>query len=269
MRGRSNHDLASGNEQAAGDRSPESLPLLDGGLVRARRLELGISERQFAASLGPGFSQTVVRNLEAGTNHDTLTMGTVRRVAALLDLPVRRLLRPDAADFPAPVPGPRTLEEHVHQAAALIGGVLCELDRPVSVRALADLADITLDVLPQVLTTLDTTVQPAGLRLHRVSGSVALRPREGVLNKDAVREAWRRHLGRRSLDVGQANLVARAARGETIKAVTNDERVRGGSLVNAGILVRTASGGFALSDDVAFSLLSASPTPADPNAVAG
>lgn len=40
---------------------------LDGDLVWAGRLELGLSERKFTAVLGTGFSQTVVRGIEAGT----------------------------------------------------------------------------------------------------------------------------------------------------------------------------------------------------------
>lgn len=52
----------------------------NGDLLRARRLELGLSERRLAALLGALFSVTILRSLEAGTNDDELTLAALRRL---------------------------------------------------------------------------------------------------------------------------------------------------------------------------------------------
>lgn len=229
---------------------------VNAALVRERRLELGMSERSLTAKLGAGFSQTIVRAIEAGKNQGHLTLDEVARLAAVLDLPITRLLATDTADNPTPRPaGPTTQTEHLDRAVKRISAALLEVGRGVAGQALAELAGIDLTELTDVLDQLDARLRPAGLCVHQVHGDSLIRAVDGTLNRDEVREVWRRHLARRGLNIGQAKLVHRAARGEAAKLRGNDELARGGALVVAGILVRTAAGGYVLSPDTAFSLM--------------
>lgn len=106
-----------------------------------------------------------------------------------------------------------------------------------------------------VLAELDAQLAPAGLRLRRVHGEVLIRAVEPGLTAGTTREVWRRHLARRSLDVGQARLLRRAVQNEVMRAMSEDERLRGASMVNAGILARTPSGGLMPAQDSAFSFV--------------
>lgn len=233
--------------------------LINHTLVRRRRLELGLSERKLTALLGVGVSQTVLRGIEAGTNHADLTLGDIARLAHHLDLPMHQLLTPPSAPDVAATDaetaaGPVTPTAHLDTSVRQVAGVLTELNRGIPAQTLAELVELTLTELDEVLIELDTRLRRAGLRLRRLRGDVYLGADDDSIDQDTVRETWRRHLARRSLNLGQAHLLHRAARGEVVKNLGNDERVRGASLVNAGILERTTSGGFELSADTSFSL---------------
>lgn len=231
--------------------------LVDGNLVRAQRLELHLSERKLSEMLGANFSQSVLRGIEAGTNHHDLTIGELARLAALLDLPLGRLLGPAATRTTdeAPVPaGPITRTKHQDAAVAAVAATLIEADRAFPAQAIAMLHGYTLPETDDALDELDRRLAPAGLRVRRVHGNVSIRATEPGLPGTQRRELARRQLARRSLDTGEARILARAAAGELTKATSEDVRVRGAGLVNAGILRRTAAGGFALTDDARYSL---------------
>ncbi len=234
-------------------------PLIDHHLVRARRLELGISERKLTAMMGAGVSQTVVRGIEAGTNHADLTLGDIQRLARLLDLPMQKLLAPSRTpkteDQQAAPADPLTHAEHLDETVHKLSVILTELHRGIPEQTLAELAELTLDGLEEALGELDARLRAVGLRLSRTRGDVVIQPAGDSVDRDTVREVWRRHLARRGINLGHANVLHRAARGEVSKNLSVDEQLRGASLVNAGILVRTASGGFALSADAAYSML--------------
>lgn len=233
----------------------EPAPLLDAQLIRERRMELGLSERKLSEKLGAGVSQSVVRGIEAGTNHADLTLGDLCRLARQLDLPLGRLFTEQTrSTADAPPAGPATEAEHIDKAVGLLASVLHEVDRAVPVSTLAELTSLTLDEVDSVLVELDARLASTGLRLNRVHGEISIRPANPGPSSAVVREAWRRHLARRSLDIGQARLVYRALRDDLPRTVGESERLRGASLVNAGVLERTHSGGLELSADVVLSL---------------
>ena len=105
-----------------------------------------------------------------------------------------------------------------------------------------------------MLAELDARLASTGLRLNRVHGEISIRPANPGPSSAVVREAWRRHLARRSLDIGQARLVYRALRDNLPRTVGESERLQGASLVNAGVLDRTPSGGLPLSGRADYSL---------------
>ena len=222
--------------------------LLNGALVRARRLELGLSERRMAAMLGPGFSQTVVRNLEDGTNHADLG-----RVCDLLGLHLTDVLR--SKDYIAQTPlGPRTRTDHLDGVVPRLSAALHELGMLVPVESLAATLDLTLDQVAAAIDVLDSRLEPAGRRVHRLKGAVKVVRRHDATTAAELRAHWRGQLARRGLDVAQVHLLRRAALGQVQKRLRNNERVKAGELVNAGLLQRTKSGGVALTSDVTYSL---------------
>lgn len=245
----------SAGPSSTGDQPPHAL--VDGALVRARRLELNLSERKFSEMLGANFSQSVLRGLEAGTNHPDLTLGELVRVAKLLDLPLGRALGPAAhqtTDEPPDPLGPGTHAEHIDAAVASVAAVLIEAEVAFPVQALAALRGYTLEETDEALRELDRRLAPAGLRVRRVHDKASIRATEPGLPGSKRSDVVRKRLTRRSLDTGEARVLARAAAGELHKVSNEDVRVRGSSLVNAGILRRTSAGGFELTDDAAYSL---------------
>lgn len=153
--------------------------------------------------------------------------------------------------------GPVTLDEHQDRAARRIGAALTGVGKAMPEQVLAELGEITLDEIPAVLAVLDARLAAAGARLHRVLGLVGVRPatdEAAGLDEAFVREAWRRHLARVSLNVGQVNVLAKAVRGELSKPAGNDQAVKAAELINAGLLERTDAGGYRPSAAVAYSL---------------
>lgn len=224
--------------------------LLNTGLVRARRLELGLSERKLAALTGLG--QAVVRGIEAGTNHKDVTLGELQRLAQTLSLELAQLLPAVEKETPA---GPTTHDEALTSAVAQMGTLLHDIDRLIPVESLAETLGHTLERTHAILDELDRYLRPVGLRLHRLGNSVKVTGTADAVVIDALRRSWRAHLGRRGLDVGQAQLLHQVRTGRRAKALTNDQQVRTAQLTNAGILDRTGSGGATLSADVRYSLL--------------
>ena len=64
--------------------------ILDSNGIRILRTASGMSESALARALG--VSQTVVRNLENGQNHDVLTLRTVARLANILGTDIRHIV---------------------------------------------------------------------------------------------------------------------------------------------------------------------------------
>ena len=262
-----NSDAPSERDVTPQNRGRAGQALIDGDLARTRRLELHLSERKLAEMLGANFSQSVLRGLEAGTNHHDLTLGELRRLAALLDLPMGRLLAPAAATAtiaattapataaPRDVPaGPATWSAHLDAAVTATAAILIDLDRAFPVQAIADLLGHTLEETDTILDELDRRLAPAGLRVRQVHRLVSIRATEPGLTMSQRRNIWRRTLARRSLDSSQARILQRAQSGDLTKTASEDVRVRGSALVNAGILRRTPAGGFELTDEVTYSL---------------
>lgn len=222
---------------------------LDGDVVRGRRLELNMSERTLAAHLGGTFSTAIVRSIERGQASLELTLRDVCRYAEVLNVPVHAVLRTDEP------PGSPAAMDGDDELAGQVGTLLASLAQPVHVDVLADAVSRDLDAVEDMLTVVAARVERAGLEVRRVGRTVALAPAFRGVSGEQLRAAARQHLARAGLDVSQALLVSRVARGLRTKSLTNPERVTAGSLKNAGILEHAAAGGFQLSADAAFSLL--------------
>ena len=246
--------------------------LLNAARVRARRLELNLSERQLSAITGLG--QSVVRSLEAGTNHKDLTLGEVTRLAAALAVDVTQLLTHDqpaertGAAEPAAKAGELQDEPLSASATATdvsrVGALLHDVDRLIPVESLAVTAELSLERTHAVLRELDSRLRPTGLRLHRLGNTVRICADVDAADAATLRTLWRAHLSRRGLDLGQVHTLHQVRAGRRGKTLTNDQQVTVRQLTNAGLLTRTASGGAELSDDVRYSLLLDELAPAQP-----
>ena len=161
--------------------------LLNATRIRARRLELNLSERQLSAITGLG--QSVIRSLEAGTNHRDITLGELTRLAAALAVDVAQLLNPDhpAGSTEAAEPAEKAGELDVSVGdespsadvtaadVSRVGALLHDMvDRLIPVESLAATADLTLEQTHAVLRELDSRLRPAGLRLHRLANTVRI-----------------------------------------------------------------------------------------------
>lgn len=227
--------------------------LLDSDLIRARRLELGLSERTVAKHLGVGASQSVLRGIEAGTNHEDLPLGDLNRLADILGLELHQLLTPPGNQA-AESAGPPTREEWLGHTVAQIGALLYDVDQLIPIEALTSTTGHTLEQIQDVLDELDADLRQVGLMVHRLANSVKISRTIDAVSRDTLQRTWRQHVARRGLDIGQVFLLHQTYTGRRSKTLSNDQ-VTMNQLVNTGILHRTASGGTDLSPDVRFSLL--------------
>ena len=228
--------------------------LLDSDLIRARRLELGLSERTVAKHLGVGASQSVLRGLEAGTNHKDLALGDLKRLADVLGLQLHQLLAPPAEKAPV-FAGPPTREGWLGLAVAQVGALLYDVDHLIPIEALASSTGYTLEQIDDVIDELETHLRQVGLMVHRLGNSVKIWRTIDAVSRSTLQPTWRQHVARCGLDIGQVFLLHQTYTGRRSKTLTNDQKVTTNQLVNAGILTRTASGGAELTPDVRFSLL--------------
>lgn len=166
---------------------------LDAAAIRARRLEVGISERKLAALTGLG--QAVIRGIEPGISGD-LTLRDLDRVAHALSMDTLDLLATDAPAGP-PVAGPATLVEHLDHYVGIVGALLYDIDRLIPVESLALTIGLSLEETHRVIGELDRRARTVGLLVHRLGNSVKLARPQGAVPHDFLRSAWRAHLGRR------------------------------------------------------------------------
>jgi hypothetical protein len=224
-------------------------------LDRGRRLELGLSERKLAAVTVR--RRAVVRGIEVGPKHKTLTLRDVHGHAGAPSVQVHQLLT--SADRGAPQLGPVTSAEHLDHTVAKLGALLYDVDRlPLPVEALA----ATLDQTPAARDELDRRLRPVGLLMHRLNNPAKLWRVLDAVTHDTLRATWRGHPAPCGSTSARAQMLHRVRTGQRLKTMRNDQQVTAAELTNAGIFTRTRSGGVELSADVRYSLLlDEEPTP--------
>lgn len=239
---------------------------IDGAAMRLRRQQLGISERALARDMGPQISVTVIRNLENNVSDSELTLGELRRLGALLDVPPAALLTSKSTatdvasssrDSDTPH-GPDTQEQVESRAAQRIGALLQATGKPVPEDVLADVLGYDLSFLDSALRRLDISLAAAGLRLRRVHREVAIVPTHDATTsppEEDLRDVLRRHYSRRGFTKSEAVLLRKVIHGEVVRPAANaDQQIRSRALLNAGILEAGQDGRLVVSEDVAYSL---------------
>lgn len=217
--------------------------ILDTGLVRSRRRELEMSQRQLAKHLG--VSPMVVTALEDGRNHHALKLGFVVRLADVLAVDVDQLLDSSA--------DPVVDSQSVADLAASVGALLFDTATFTPVEALAEATGHTLDDVTAALDSLEPRLAAAGLSLQRRSGEVAIRT-TAHLDPEERKRLLRSHQARRGLRLTEARILREVLDGSVDEArLSNSEMVALNRLRHAGLV--TGDGTPELTTDVKASLL--------------
>lgn len=165
---------------------------LNADLLRRRRRELGISERDLAASAG--VSKMFIRHLESGGGDDQVTLAVLRRLGRALAASVSDLMYDPGA------------EPNVDDVAAL-GAMLTELAEPSSPKGLASVLCWSLDRTHTALSGLECAAPRAGLAVQRMHGLISLRRSAAHLDPEQLRRAHAGVMARRGLDLHAARML--------------------------------------------------------------
>ena len=224
--------------------------ILDGAFVRRRRAELGLSTRAVGAALGT--SGSVVVRIESGDNHPDLTLGVITQLADLLGVNVADLFASshtqDRAD---------TSTDDVRA----LGSLLFAAESNTPAAALRDALGWTQVRTKATLTELATRLQDVGLLLSSVAYRHRIVRDATAANDEELASLVRAHVTRDGLNLTEASMLARIARGDAPRDPSNPETVAIRTLVNAGLVTlgqrptSTAEVPLILSDEVRFSLL--------------
>lgn len=125
-------------------------------LMRRRRRELGMSERDLAAAAG--VSKMYVRHLESGGGDAQVTMEVLRRMGRALAVSSGDLL-----EHPA-------IERSVNDVST-VGAMLTELVEPTPPAVLSSVLGWGLERTEAALTGLEATAPSVGLALQRIHGN--------------------------------------------------------------------------------------------------
>lgn len=217
--------------------------ILDAKLIRARRRELELSQRQLAKQLG--VSPMVVSALEDGRNHHALKLSFVSRLADVLAVDVAQLFEsspPWVVD-----------SQSVSDLAVSLGALLFDTATFTPVEALAEATGHTLDDVAAALDSLESGLAAVGLSLQRRSGEVALRT-TAHLDPEERKRLLRRHQARRGLRLTEARILREVLDGNIDEArLSNPELVALNRLRHAGLV--TDDGAPLLPQEVRNSLL--------------
>ena len=228
----------------------ESRQIINGGLIRLRRAELGLSSRAIAAALG--VTGSVVQRLEAGDNHLDVTMGLLVKLAAVLAV--------DVVDLVSPTPS-ESSEGTVASDVAAVGALLHAAGVSTPAGALRDSLGWDQARLIAAIEGLDEQLRSVGMRLKKNGvGHVIVRDL-ATTSPDTLAKLIRAHVTRDGLNRTEAALLYRIHTTGAPRDPSNPEAVALGALVNAQLLVPgvaptgTAERPLVLADMVCFSLL--------------
>lgn len=136
--------------------------ILNRQLLRARRMELGLTSREVAREAY--VSQPLIKRLEETGDASVLQVETLTAILRALSL--------DLTDALEQAPTATTANNLV----AAVGGLLQERKRGVPAYEIASTLGTTLDRIETALQVLDSNLRPAGLRVHRNSSGVSIVP---------------------------------------------------------------------------------------------
>lgn len=197
--------------------------ILDADLIRRRRDELRLSQRQLAAQLG--VTGAVVRGLEAGTNHTTVSVGLLDQLARALAVdPGTLFARTGDAD------------ETAGSDAATLGAALRAVDTSIPVTVLADQLGWDRDRIHAAIAELAEQLPRCGMRLRHVSGRLNIERAVEPIDREQLQATVRAHLAADGLSALEARVLHQVWTGSLPRELTNAEYVAIGVLANAGLI---------------------------------
>jgi len=201
--------------------------VLDGALIRRRRQQLGLSERDVGTRLGT--TGAAIRSLELGTNHDTITATFLAALAELLGLTPTELF---ATTAPAAV---------TPSDVQVAGALLNEAGKRIPISALSEACGWDLERTHAVLDALTGTLSTVGQMLQRTPDLVGVVPSSSADNPDRVQGLLRVVHARSGMNLRTASALHRVFTG-TLTGTENDNstRVALGELLNTGLVTYDA-----------------------------
>jgi hypothetical protein len=107
--------------------------------------------------------------------------------------------------------------------------------RMTATDSLAAALGCTLTKLHETARALDAALEPVGLRVHRISGQMCIRPRDPDAH-NVGDEIDRRRAGRETLNMLEARLLREALLGQSTDQPKDTEKPALGHLINLGLL---------------------------------
>lgn len=227
--------------------------ILDGSFIRRRRAELGLSVREVAKHLR--VSGPVVSAIEAGTNHDDVSLAHLLRLARVLAVESTTLFAAEAASRPPD--GPAKVPEAAEADAATVGALLDAAGILTPLDALRDALGWPASRLRNALELLEERLPSVGLRLHRLHSDVRIVRAAEPVPTTALAEVIRKHLNRDGLSLSEGRVLYRYVCGNPPTEPSHAETVATGTLTNAALVVPAAvdPNTLVVADEVRFSLL--------------
>lgn len=214
----------------------------NGGKVRERLLELGMSDRELTRRTRVGVTTTRALLLRSEIN-TSLQLADLYRTLNELGLTPGQVLDP-----PPPVEPDDTPEDDI---SVLAGLLLTERGMHTHER-LAIALEWTLDRLRDAATALDARLRPLGLHVHQNTMGVTIRPADDRADRARDRLA-QLHDHEDGIHQGTARVLYAIYNGTmSTRETRNDHQLHLGALKNRGAITFGSGQGqrFALADDV-------------------
>lgn len=200
-----------------------SVPI-NGALLRATRLLLGLGTRELARAAGTTFN-VVDRAEKENTLSASATIADARRLAHTAGLNLADLLTESTSTTGI-----------CGDDAQRLAGVLISDKRLIPRDDLAAVLHWTLDHLDRTTEQLDAALAPIGLRVHSTNGGICIRPRH-LESLQAAQSLERRRASRETMNLTEARLLRHAVlHGGVDDKPTAYERPALGRLINLGCL---------------------------------
>lgn len=201
--------------------------LLDADLIRRRRIELRMTERQLGRLVGK--SGQLVRRIEAGLSHEGITVRTAHRIADALGLSLGTLFVSGPSGTPMTPPAEDSdrddrTESPVDEErdVARLGALLAEVGERASKELIAETLTLSARRLEIVLTDLDSRLRPLGLALEITGAGVAIVAERGRLASLDVQHARQTGRAQQPLGAQEAKMLMRVLRGDICATATLD-----------------------------------------------
>lgn len=220
---------------------------IDGAKIRRIRLACGLSERALANQLST--STTVIRGIERGTNLSSMRLGSLWRLAEILELHPTELLYTATPDAPvARSPDARTIE-----AALMV------LARRATIHEIAAALDWDVSRARDALNDLTDVLAGTGSAVH-IDGwaKVRLVPNTTLLNEQQVTNCRRREHNRAAYTATSARVLYLAAHDQltarSLASLSPGELAAFQSLLRQRLIEPTDQNVFALTDDARYGM---------------